>query len=136
MRVQFLPGAHFDKFSVNKNMQKRTKKKKIVSVAIIATSAYASVLFTLGMIVGYLGMRYFYKKCVKNGMPFIYVNIGRWKVHLHHWIFGGLIVAYLLLGGWQFENHKIFFGILCGIIAHDIYDFNDWHKVVLAKERV
>lgn len=153
MRVRFLLGAHFDglsagyfdplrSLSVNfKNfmqdllLQKRTKKKKVISAAVLITSAYASVLFTGGLVLGYLGMRFFYNRYVKNDpSKFMYVSIKGWKIHLHHWISASLIIVYLALGGWKLGAHEIFLGILCGIIAHDIYDFNDWHQVV-ARER-
>ena len=116
---------------------KRTKKKKLVSTAVLATSIYSSILFTSGLILGYLGARYIYKRYLENNpLKEIYIDFRGWKIHLHHWIIFTLILFYLFLGGWQFESHKIFLGILCGIIVHDIYDFNNWHQVVLRKNKV
>ncbi|MFA5877863.1 MAG: hypothetical protein WC845_00640 [Candidatus Staskawiczbacteria bacterium] len=114
---------------------KRTKKKKVVSAAILATSAYTSVLFASGLILGYLVTKYFYEKHIENGpLKFINIKFKGWNFHLHHWIFGCLLLIFFFLGGWRFEFHKFLWGVLCGMIAHDIYDFNDWHQV-LAKER-
>jgi len=114
---------------------KRTRKKKVVSAAVLITAAYASVLFTAGMIIGYLGMKYFYKKYIETGpLKFIYISFRGWKIHLHHWIFGVLVVIFLLIGGWKSELPNFLWGLIAGIIVHDIYDFNDWHRV-LAKER-
>jgi len=114
---------------------KRTRRKKFVSAAVLITSIYASILFTLGMVAGYLGVRYFYNKYIAKGpLRFIYVDFKGWRFHLHHWIFGVLIVIFFLIGGWKSELPKFLWGIVCGIIVHDIYDFNDWHKV-LAREK-
>jgi len=114
---------------------KRTKKKRVISAAILATSFYVSILFTAGAVVGYLGMKLFYNRYVKDDpTKFMYVTIKGWKIHLHHWIPSALIIIYLLLGGWQLSAHEIFVGLLCGIAFHDIYDFNDWHQVV-AREK-
>lgn len=117
-------------------IHKRTKKKKFVSAAVLVTSVYASILFTAGMIAGYLIMKWFYKKYVEKGpLRFLYIDFKGWKIHFHHWIFGALIITYFLVGGWRFGNHEVFLGIFCGIIAHDIYDFNDWHKVIERKRK-
>ena len=57
-------------------MRKKTKKKKVISAAILATSFYASILFTSGLVLGYLGMRLFYDKYVKDDpSKFMYVSI-------------------------------------------------------------
>lgn len=114
---------------------KRTKRKKFVSAAILITSIYASVLFAFGIIAGYLGTRYFYNKYVKNGsLKYIYIDFKSWRFHLHHWIVGVLVIIFLLLGGWKSEMPKFLWGIIGGMIAHDIYDFNDWHKVLARKK--
>ena len=114
---------------------RRTRKKKFVSVAILAAAAYASVLFTAGMVAGYLGMRFFYKKYIEKGpIKYIYLSFKGWKLHLHHWIFGVLVVVFLLLGGWKSELPNFLWGLIAGLIVHDIYDFNDWYRV-LARER-
>jgi len=38
------------------------------------------------------------------------------------------------LGYRLFLSADIFVGAVAGIIAHDIYDFNDWHRVLIRKE--
>lgn len=135
MRVRFLLGAHVHMFTQESFPHKKTRKKKVISAAILATSFYASVLFTGGLILGYLAMKLFYNKYVKDdSSKFMYVSIKGWKIHLHHWIPSALIIVYLLLGGWQLGAHEIFVGILCGIAVHDIYDFNDWHQII-ARDR-
>ena len=115
---------------------KRTKKKKLFSAMILLTSTYASVVFAASLILGYLGMRYFYKRYIETGpLKEIYINFKGWNIHLHHWISFSMIALYLILGGWQFSSYRIFLGILCGIIAHDIYDFNNWHQVVARNKK-
>lgn len=54
---------------------------------------------------------------------------------MHHWIVGVLVITVLLLGGFRSELPKFIWGIIAGVVVHDIYDFNDWHKV-LARKRV
>ncbi len=114
----------------------KTKKKKIISLALLFTLAYNSIFLALGIIAGYLGIKYFYKKYVENGpLKHTYIDFKNWRIHLHHWIFGVTIIIYALMGGWKFANHKFFWGIVFGLIAHDFYDFNDWYKVIIRKEK-
>ena len=110
---------------------KRTKKKKFVSGAVLTASVYASISFASGMVVGYLATRWFFKKYVENGpLKLIYIDFKGWKFHLHHWIFGALAIILLLISGEKSELPKFVWGFISGIIAHDLYDFDDWHKVV------
>lgn len=114
---------------------KRTKKKKAVSAAIFATSVYTSVLFAAGLLLGYWVTRVFYKRYIEKGpLSLIYIEIGSFKIHLHHWISGLIVLIFLFLGGLDFEFHKFLWGFLCGVIAHDIYDFNDWHHIIVRKQ--
>ncbi len=116
---------------------KRTRKKKFVSAAVLATSVYSSILFTSGMIIGYLVTRWFFKRFVEKGpLKLIYIDVKGWKFHLHHWIFGIFIVILLLLCGLKSELPKFLWGLLAGLIAHDIYDFDDWNKVLVKEKRV
>lgn len=115
---------------------KRTKTKKLFSATFLVISAYASILFAIGILAGYLLTRCFYKKYVENGLlKFMYIDFGGWKFHLHHWILGVLIIIFLLLGGWKSEFPNFLWGVICGIAVHDIYDFNDWHKVVSREKK-
>ena len=114
---------------------KRTKGKKFISAAVLAVSVYSSVLFTLGLILGYLGTRFIYSRYLKKGpLKEIYINFRGWKIHLHHWIIFTSFLLYLFLGNWQIESHKIFLGIICGIIVQDIFDFNNWHQIVMKQK--
>jgi uncharacterized membrane protein len=114
---------------------KRTRKKKIALTAFLATSIYSSILFTAGITVGYLATRFFYKRYIENGpLKLIFIDIRGQKFHLHHWIIGILMVTFFLMAGWKSELPKFLWGIIFGMILQDIYDFEDWHKV-LAKEK-
>ena len=114
---------------------KRTKTKKLFSATFLIVSAYVSILFAIGLIVGYLLTKRFYKRYVEKGpLQFMYIDFWGWKFHLHHWIFGVLIAIFLLLGGWKSQLPNFLWGVLTGIIVHDIYDFNDWHRVVSKEE--
>ena len=113
---------------------KRTNVKKVLPVAVLATSFYYSYLFTFGIIVGYIVTKLFYKQFVETGkVDLIFVDFGTWKFHFHHWIMGVVFLAIVWIIDW-FYLPSFFAGVVFGVMAHDIYDFNDWHKIILKKD--
>jgi len=120
----------------NLEIRGRTKKKKVISAAFLITSVYASILFTSGLLLGYLATKLFYEKYVSDDPnKLMYLNFRGRRIHLHHWISGAVVLLAFFVFGVPFGEHKIFLGLICGFIVHDIYDFNDWTKIVTAKEK-
>ena len=117
-----------------KSDNKNSKIKKYLPAVVITASSYYSLLLALGLAVGYIGSKIFSKYLLESGkVDCIYIDCGKYKIHLHHWIMG----ASLLLLVWfidYFYLPRFFAGVVFGIIAHDIYDFNDWHKIFIKKE--
>lgn len=118
-----------------KSDNKSSKVRRYLPAIILVASFYYSFLLALGLALGYIGSKIFSKYFLEKGkVESIYIDCGKWKLHLHHWILGAL----LLLVVWfidYFYLPRIFIGVVCGIIAHDIYDFNDWHKVLVKNEK-
>ncbi|MGA2417921.1 MAG: hypothetical protein ABSF55_01660 [Candidatus Staskawiczbacteria bacterium] len=117
-----------------KNDNKNSKVRKYLPALVLVASFYYSFLLAFGLALGYIGSKVFYKFFVEQGnVDHMYIDCGKWKIHLHHWILGAL----LLLIVWfidYFYLPRFFIGVVCGIIAHDIYDFNDWHKILVKNE--
>jgi hypothetical protein len=108
--------------------------RKFLPAAVFLASFYYSLPLALGLALGYIGSKIFSKYMLEGGkVEKIYIDCGKWKIHMHHWILGALF----LLAVWFLDYyllHSFFVGAVCGIIAHDIYDFNDWHKVLEKNE--
>lgn len=113
---------------------KNSKVRRYLPAFVFVATSYYSLLLSTGMIMGYLGSKIFTKLFLDNGkISSVYINCGKYRIHLHHWITGSV----LLLSVWVVDFlylPMLFVGVLLGIIAHDIYDFNDWHKVIVKKE--
>ena len=111
-----------------------SKIKSLLPAAVLAASIYYSSLLMLGLATGYFASKLFSKYFVEQGkVDRIYIDCGKWKIHMHHWILG----AIFLLLVWfidRFYLPTFFVGVVLGIIAHDIYDFNDWHKVLVKSD--
>jgi hypothetical protein len=113
----------------------KTKVRKFLPAFVLMASMYYSLLLGVGLVLGYLGAKLFAKYFVESGkVDCIYINIGQnYKIHLHHWITGAIFLAVVWFIDY-FYLPSIFVGVVAGIIAHDIYDYNDWHKVLIKNE--
>ena len=111
-----------------------SKVRRYLPAFVLVASFYYSFLLALGLALGYIGSKIFTKYLLENGkVDCVFIDCGKYKIHLHHWILGAL----LLLLVWvidYFYLPRFFVGVICGVIAHDIYDFNDWHKVFVKNE--
>jgi hypothetical protein len=113
---------------------KKIRVKKVLPAIVLATSLYYSYLIALGIIVGYFVSKIYYKKFVESGkVDLVFVDCGKWQIHVHHWIMGAIFLVLVWIIDW-FYLPSFFAGVVLGVIAHDIYDFNDWYKVILKKD--
>jgi len=113
-----------------------SKVKKYLPAVVLLASFYYSFLLALGLALGYIGSKIFSKFFLEKGkVDCIYIDCGKWKIHLHHWILGALFLLIVWFIDY-FYLPRFFIGVVSGIIAHDIYDFNDWHKVLVKNEEV
>lgn len=117
-----------------KSDNKNSKFKKYLPAVVLVASFYYSFLLALGLALGYIGSKIFSKCLIENGkVDCIYIDCGKWKIHLHHWILGAIVLLIVWFLDY-FYLPRFFVGVVSGIIAHDIYDFNDWHKVLVKNE--
>ncbi len=110
---------------------KQTKVKMFLPAVVLATSFYYSFSFTGGIVIGYVLCKIFSHFFVHNGkVDMVFLNFGKWQIHLHHWIVGIILLVVV----WTVDHYylpTLFAGFICGIIIQDIYDYNDWHKVIV-----
>ena len=119
-----------------KNDNQNSKVRKYLPAVVFLASFYYSFLLALGLALGYIGSKIYSKFFIENGkVDCIYIDCGKWKIHMHHWILGALFLLIVWFIDY-FYLPRFFVGVVCGIIAHDIYDFNDWHKVLVKNEEV
>lgn len=117
-----------------KSDNSNSKVRKFLPAIALAASFYYSFLLALGLAVGYLGSKVFSRYFLENGkVDCIYIDCGKWKIHLHHWIMGAIVLLIVWFIDY-FYLPRFFVGVVCGVIAHDIYDYNDWHKVLVKNE--
>jgi hypothetical protein len=117
-----------------KSDNKSSKVRRYLPAIVLVASFYYSFLLALGLALGYIASKLFTKYFIEQGkVDCIYIDFGKYKIHLHHWIMGALFLLIVWFIDY-FYLPRFFVGVVCGIIAHDIYDFNDWHKVFIKNE--
>jgi len=82
-----------------------------------------------GMIVGYFTANFFSSK-----LKSITFNIGKYRLHLHHWLlFLGVLPLILI---YKFSPLPIYFssGFLGGLIFQGIFCYSDWHQILIEKK--
>lgn len=90
--------------------------------------------FAVGIVLGYLISHIFCKLFVNNGkVGSIFIDWGKWTLHLHHWIMGAMVLVGVWLIYQQFLP-ALLTGAICGLIVQDIYDYNDWHQVLIKND--
>ena len=110
---------------------RQTKSKVVLPALVLTTSLYYSLFFTGGIVVGYALCKLFCQLFVHNGkIDSVFLDYGKWRVHLHHWIMGVIILLVFLIID-RLYLPAFFAGTVCGIIIQDIYDYTDWYKVVV-----
>ena len=112
-------------------VQQFNRVKIFLPAIVLATSFHYSIRFTMGIVVGYILCKLFCDIFVKNGkVDSIFLDYGKWQVHLHHWIMGIIVLAIVWVIDF-FYLPTFFAGVICGGILQDIYDYNDWHQVII-----
>lgn len=111
-----------------------SKVKMVLPAIALVTSFKYSILFTSGIVIGYVLSKLFCHYFLKNGrVDSIFLDYGKWKIHLHHWIMGFMVLAIVWVLDY-FYLPTFFTGVVLGVIIQDIYDYNDWYQVILKKD--
>ncbi len=96
-----------------------------VPLALISFEIY------LGVILGYLcGMFFAGKYDGHQRVKSIIFNIGKYRLHLHHWLVCLVILVPALLYNFFPFLPQFFSGILGGLIIQDLHLDDDWHRVL------
>lgn len=113
------------------------KVKKLAPKIILGSSiAFISPDALLGGVSGYYISKFLSgKHDGHQRIKSIIFNIGDYRLHLHHWLIGFLILIYAFLSA-SFSLTYFSFSFLSGLIIQDLYLDSNWKKVVIKQKRV
>lgn len=115
-------------------MSKKVRKFIFPGIALIASS-YASIIFAIGAIAGYIGINLFCKKLVHTRkIKRVILDCGNYNIYFHHWIIGLFILLVGFISQIIYTAPIFWIGCVGGLIFHDIYTDKKWYKVVYRKQ--
>jgi len=66
----------------------------------------------------------------------IIIPLGKWKLHLHHWLCSLGLIGISSASGIYFLNPNVTYGLLGGLAFQGIYSYTDWYKIVKSRLEV
>jgi len=113
-------------------------KKPLLLFSFGVALAYISAIpFYSGSFLGYILAKFFSGKSTacQGRLKSIILNVGTYRIHLHHWFISVLIILGLLIKGICLSEFLLgTFGFLAGLIFQGIYHYQDWHRILIKKE--
>jgi hypothetical protein len=109
---------------------KKHKKFFLLSIPLAITSFNIYMGVTIGYISALIlsGKKEGEKGIIKS----ITFDIGKYKIHLHHWILGVSLIP--ICCNFTSFSDKILMGILGGISFQGIFCYKDWYKIIYRKK--
>lgn len=104
-------------------------------------SVIISFSFFLGLFLGYFVSKlyidkFFGKRIGKLKLGPIYIPLGKYRIHLHHWFYPFFILGVGFLTNAFFIKFYSVVGFLIGISIHDLLSDKKWYKVLISKDAV
>ncbi|MDY6893278.1 MAG: hypothetical protein SVO26_06160 [Chloroflexota bacterium] len=114
------------------------KRKSIAILSIVVTSVTLGYHFFLSWLLGFVVCKYLSSKT--EGEPSkvvsIIIPVGRWRLHLHHWICSLGFIGLSTTTDIYFLSPAVTYGLLGGLVFQGIYCYNDWYRIIRSRERV
>jgi len=118
-------------------MTKPRLNSPIYKILIGATLGLISLQLYLGIIFGYFIGKIFAGK--HSGVPGIVKSIkfriGSYRLHLHNWLVGLVILIVTILKDLFFINPFLFYGFLGGYVVQGIICYDDWTKILIKQRQ-
>jgi len=106
-------------------------KQKFLILFLVAVIYFWGLWASLGLTLGYFLTKYFSGPIEreKGRFPSLRLSIGRYKLHLHHWMVAISFIVTLCIGGILSPNNFLFW-MGGGMALQGILCYNDWYKIV------
>ena len=112
----------------------KLKRKKLVAMAsVIAASVLLGYLFFVSWLFTFVMCKWTSGKSSgeRGRVPSIVIPLGRWTVHVHHWLCCLCVVGISVATDLHFLTATVTYGLLGGAIFQGIYCYNDWHRILV-----
>ena len=107
--------------------------KRIATLLALAIGSVFSYISVLCWILGY-----FIAKCgggrtegIQGRIKSIIIPVGKFRLHLHHWLLGVLMMCVGLVKSiFLYIPPEVFYGMLGGFVWQGVYCYSDWHRII------
>ena len=114
------------------------KIRRIIAIlALSASLIFGYIYFLVSSISAYMITKYLSAKetTQPSKIPSIVLPLGKYRLHLHHWLISSAAMAIVLIQGSWFFPSDLLYGALGGVAFHGVYCYDDWHKILSLKQR-
>ena len=113
-------------------------KKRVAAVvtALIAALLFG-YLFAISLLMGFLASKFIAGKSTgeRGKLGSILIPFGKWRIHLHHWLYSLWLISISMATGMYFITPAITFGTLGGVTYQGIYCYKDWYIVLVKRPK-
>lgn len=114
------------------------KSKIISTLSMVGASLAMGPVFIVGWVLGLLVGNFGGGKA--SGKPgrvkSIVIPFWKWKIHLHHWLCSLGLIGISSAYGIYLLNPYVTYGLLGGLAFQGIYNYDDWHRVIISRRTV
>jgi hypothetical protein len=113
------------------------KKRVLAILSAITFMFMLGYLFTLSLLLGLLTSKFIAGKSTgaKGKIGSVVIPFGRWKIHLHHWLYSLWLMGISFVTGVHFLSPIITYGFLGGSTFQGIYYYGDWHVILIRRKQ-
>ncbi len=76
----------------------------------------------------------FKRMTAEEKIKMVRFNIGKWRLHVHHWLMGAIAFLVCWVAGVLGFIPIVILGFAGGVMAHDLHLDKNWHKIIMKKE--
>lgn len=108
----------------------------IVAISVLSASLiFGYLYFLITSISAYMITKYLSAKetAQSSKIPSVVLPLGKYRLHLHHWLIASAGIAVVLIQGAWFLHSDLVYGALSGIAFHGVHSYDDWHRILILK---
>jgi len=113
------------------------RTRGIIAISVLSASLiFGYLYFLISSISAYMITKYLSARetAESSKIPSIVLPLGKYKLHLHHWLIASVGIAVVLIEGAWFFRSDLAYGALSGIAFHGVHCYDDWHRILILKQ--
>gem|GEM_PF-1554922 len=108
------------------------RKRVICMLPVLTAGVFLGYSYFLSWLLGYLVTKVGAGRAAgrKGRVRSIYIPLGNYTIHLHHWMIAVLMMPLAFTASIPFVPPVVICGFLSGIAFQGIYNYHDWYRII------